>query len=244
MSNLKDFLPYLTPHSVNCTKVRFGENYDGGYVIIDHNLEDIRGILSFGVGPTCLFEKDFVRKYPRSSAYLFDHTIPAPKDLLEKMLFMQKGIGDHSNKFMQTLNEYIDQYVIPHGGRWILKMDIEGDEWNVLNQVDLPSLSMFDQLIIEFHHWRDDRDVYRKVYEKLFKNFCVVHVHANNHAPLLKDDCHQIPEVLEITYLRRTSNLFFQANKESFPTSLDFPNDPTQPDIELNFWPFKTIEKI
>lgn len=243
MSFLKEFLFYLTPHSVNCSKIRFGENYDGGYIVIENELEKLRGILSFGVGPTCLFEKDFIRKYPHSSVYLFDHTVSAPKDLLENMFFTKKGIGDVSNEFIQTLTEYLDQYIAPQGGRWILKMDIEGEEWNVLNQIDLPSLSMFDQLVIEFHHWRDDHNVYRNVYEKLFKDFCVVHVHANNHAPLLKDESHQIPEVLEVTYLRRNSNLLFQNSTENFPTALDYPNDPTRPDIDLNFWPFKVIEK-
>ena len=58
----------------NARRVRIGSDNDGGYVLLDQELEAIEVIYSYGVGNSSDFEEMFCEKY-NAIARLYDHTV-------------------------------------------------------------------------------------------------------------------------------------------------------------------------
>ena len=72
--------------------------------------------------------------------------------------------------------------------------------------------------------------------EKISNTHYIVHAHANNWSFVVNN----IPDVIELTYINK--NYFNSApelNKHPLPTpNLDFPNNTSRPDVNLNYPPF------
>ena len=67
----------------------------------------------------------------------------------------------------------------------ILQMDIEGAEYDVLTFESTATLGRFSAMIIEFHgleQFFDRRFLHTTsiIFEKLYRNFSICHVHPNN----------------------------------------------------------------
>lgn len=122
----------------------------------------------------------------------------------------------------------------------VLKMDIDSDEWLVLDFVPPNVLESYRQIVVEFHglhHMLQPmvRDRYARVWDKLNQHHRCIHVHANNYAgwELLYNVC--VPQVIEVTYLRQDRSDFVPS-QQTFPTQLDSPNNPQAPDHWLGSW--------
>ena len=116
-------------------------------------------------------------------------------------------------------------------GRAFVKMDIEGAEYRVLEEV----VSYADRILglaIEFHDIGPLRPVFERTMEVVRQRFEIVHVHANNFTPLYRDG---FPEALEITLARRDLVRGTRRRKELPLRELDRPNDPGRPDYRLTF---------
>ena len=72
---------------------------------------------------------------------------------------------------------------------------------------------------------------------KLHTFFEPIHVHANNHSPMLLLGGVPFPGVLEVTYASRSRYRFIDT-AESFPTVLDSPNYPGGADYYLGRFDF------
>jgi hypothetical protein len=123
-----------------------------------------------------------------------------------------------------------------------LKLDVEGSEYETILSADNETLCQFNQIAIELHwlHRLVDPDFcvqFSRALSKLNQNFTLFHVHANNCAPCGVVEGIEIADVLELSYVR-TSLVERKDSKTAYPTELDFPNDPTRPDIPLPFFPF------
>ena len=115
-------------------------------------------------------------------------------------------------------------------GRAFVKMDIEGAEYRVLDDV----VSYADRILgmaIEFHDIGPLRPVFERTMEVVRRRFEIVHVHANNFVPAYRDG---FPEAIEITVARNDFVRSTRRRKEvNLP--LDRPNDPDRPDFRLTF---------
>jgi len=119
----------------------------------------------------------------------------------------------------------------------LLQMDIEGGEYDVLADTPRDVLRQFRILVIEFHSlhllfaeaWRCHM---RSLVDALTRDFHVVHIHPNNYAPVFAAHGLEIPDVMEITFLRkdRSQNT---GPAGRFPHPLDDPCSPSRPDIVL-----------
>jgi hypothetical protein len=127
----------------------------------------------------------------------------------------------------------------------VMKIDVEGYEWDVFSSIDVDTLGLFSQIVVEFHWfdhlYKDDiDDIYydmKRSLEKLAGIFAPVHIHANNYCDMVIIGGVPVPPVLEVTYVRREK---FQTQKSirTFPASLDLPNDPSRPDLHLGAFRF------
>ena len=143
----------------------------------------------------------------------------------------KKKISNEKSYLNKSLKECID--TINHDGKIMLKIDIEGDEFNILNDINLYAYKIHT-LIIEFHHLDKNYLKFKEMIKYLNREFYIIHIHGNNYSECGKN---QIPNTLEVTFLN--IKMFFKNNKKSrknFPIkNLDFPNDFRTKDIEINF---------
>jgi hypothetical protein len=121
-------------------------------------------------------------------------------------------------------------------------MDIEAHEWRWLMYT--PYLKNIKQMVIEFHgvwdaNWSGNTNdlppgFTYECFEKLSKTHNIVHVHGNTGGGSVKG----LPNVLELTYIRRDDHVL-EENTQSFPVEgLDFPNGPRDYEFNLKPQPF------
>jgi hypothetical protein len=227
----------LEPQAViGKNKIRIGHESDGGYVMLD-DFGATRFALSLGVGAEMTW--DVAMADLGLDVHQFDYTIEAPPFRHDRVYFHQSRIAaiaegtDHSLSSAQTL-----------GGRQIciIKMDIEGDEWSVLDAAVEGDFDNVTQLICEFHDFDkvdDERwfNCAERVLRSLSEIFCVVHVHANNNGALNVRGNMAFPEILEVSFANKRF-YEFEATREVFPTPLDAPNRQDLPDIVLGAFRF------
>lgn len=119
----------------------------------------------------------------------------------------------------------------------ILKVDVEGAEWSVLNDVEENTIKRFSQIVFEFHGLTqlENREKITTAMKKLNQTHQLVHLHANNYGSYLLIGGKILPELIEGTYLLRDEYAFSPAQGAA-ATALDEANCPYLPDIFLGNW--------
>ena len=235
---LKELKIFNSPKS---ERVRVGSDNDGGYVLLNDGLESIEVIYSYGVGDNSEFEAMFCEKY-NAIARLYDHTVDSPP--LEKSFFYFKkeGVGQKKTKDLNTIENHLNENG-DTGKRLLLKMDVEGGEWDALIHTPSSVIGLFDQIVIEVHglgtdlseSWLDKKI---EVIRKLNELFYLYHVHANNFARVYYINWYKVPNVLELTFVNKKLFKNAEYSKVIFPTEFDRPNDKNKEDKKLYFFPF------
>ena len=209
---------------------RYGNPGDGGYVLVD-DLLTTDNLLSVGIGNDVSFEHDVSQHLV--NIHLYDHTVDSMPTNIESARFFKCGIGPQSSESFCTMKEALLRF--EGTGDYILKMDIESNEWLVLQNVSDSELRHFRQIVIELHgldRIRDDanRSVIFAALDRLNKDHLPVHIHPNNYEKNFSLGSFSLPRVIEVTYLRRDAATLFE-----FPgprgQNLDFPNNPEKPDV-------------
>ena len=121
----------------------------------------------------------------------------------------------------------------------ILQMDIEGGEYDVLTFESTATLSRFSAMIIEFHFLErlfESNYLYMIsiLFEKLYRHFSICHVHPNNCCGFTSLNGIDMPNVIEVTFLRHDLvDQFKSASALSLPHRLDRRNVSHQADIDI-----------
>lgn len=191
--------PFRTEHRL----VRLGARHDGGYLVPD-DLEGLTACFSPGVGTIAAFEADIEsRGIP---AFLLDPTVPPPGGFERR--FEARFLGTVTSDTSTTLEDWVARAVGPEPGAPLLQMDIEGDEWDVLESASRELLRRFRIVVVELHdldRMRDPEWLSRHlgIIQRLMRDFVVVHLHANNCCVPVTVRGIAIPPVLEVTLHRR-----------------------------------------
>ena len=232
-----DFLETYAPLH---PKQRLGRAGDGGYVCIDDgHAYDL--FLSCGLGDDVSFDAAFLAAHPDIPAYAVDGTVERPSALPERATFIKKNIAPYESEGTTNLYELLAAHK-----NVFLKMDIEGFEWGWFDAMPAELLANIRQIVVEFHgminsSWQAGPIRKRRVLAKLAGTHTLVHVHGNNTAGARYYRGCIVPYVVELTYLRKDAG-HAGRNTQSFPVAgLDFPNDPTAPEISLTGYPFVNI---
>ena len=110
MKNVSSELNFLKP-LYHPNLVRIGNKYDGGYILPKDLLNSSDGLLSFGYGYDCSFEKDYIKK-SNNSVIIYDHTCDSFKLIkvflkyFKRFLIFRKSIADvklHFNNLITHL---------------------------------------------------------------------------------------------------------------------------------------------
>lgn len=232
----------LCPHNaIEQSKIRLGSNHDGGYICLN-DFDAIAAAFSFGVAQND--DWDLALAERGIDVQQFDHTIDAPPHTHQNLYFHKRKIVPTSERGLgvETISDLLEKCAKRERNSVILKIDIEGDEWKVFNELASQDMDTFSQVICEFHGFSAVlNDIWYEraltVLERLDRAFSVVHVHGNNCSPWTILGGVPFPELLEVTYASR-SRYEFKPADEIFPTLLDSPNDPNVADFFLGRFKF------
>lgn len=233
---------FLAPERIEIhRKVRVGSAGDGGYVQVD----DYKGIsraLSFGVSDDDSW--DLAMAELGVPVEQFDHSVESAPSTHPLLHFHRKMISTRRSADTATLSELVAQHSKRDIPDLILKIDIEGSEWDVFDAAAPQTLSTFSQILCEFHSLSclqepEFRIRAHRVLEKLADHFAPIHVHANNAGKICNVANVPLPDLLEVTFANR-SRYSFAASDETFPTPLDAPNLPGVADIALGSFRFSS----
>ena len=135
------------------------------------------------------------------------------------------------NLFNNNVHISLNDIVKKIEKNFFLKIDIEGSEYRILNEI-LENSSKINGLVIEFH----DFDLHYNSIQNFINKFELelIHIHVNNYGTINKDG---LPSVVELSF---ASSNFFEKNKKndkSYPDpNLDMPNNKELIDNEISFY--------
>ena len=95
-----------------------------------------------------------------------------------RIIHFKNKISNEKSVLNKSLKESIDN--TNHNGKIILKIDIEGDEFEILKDVNLYS-EKIHTLIIEFHKLNVNLDNFENLIKKINKRFYIIHLHGNKY---------------------------------------------------------------
>jgi hypothetical protein len=229
--------PFITEH----TKIRIGPKSDSGYVLVEYPFRYSNYLLSFGVGGNIEFEKEITSKY----------NIPCDcydaepyYDIFPELLNVDSGghidISDRIKYHKLHITRDNINLVIPKDINYVLKMDIEGGEWDVFDYITDDNIKRMSMLIVELHL---NNELYRnrnfetitKSLSRLNKTHRCIHIHGNNNEGYMQYT-KGIPNVVECCYVLNDFSVN-QVDYGIYPIDgLDFPCKFGVDDLSLSFW--------
>jgi len=230
---LLDFLRSIRPITTQFKLIRIGGTSDGGYLVPD-DLDQIETCFSPGVSNVAEFERDLTER--GITCYLADYSVDGPPLKHPMIDFEKKYIGNKNTDIYMTLDHWMTLKTSDPND-YILQMDIEGSEYEVIHDVSLDTLKKFRILLIEFHgldYLVDEKgfELIRLTFEKLLKAFEIVHIHPNNCCEPAYYEEVEIPVVMEFTLLRK-DRIKSRTATRSFPHPLDQKNVASKQDVRL-----------
>jgi len=227
-NELEQFITRFREKYIQCNLVRIGGEGDGGYLLPDI-LDTVSYCFSPGVDYTASFEKQLSDSYNIKS-YMADASVDkAPLDD-ENFHFIGKFLGSRTLDNLISLSDWMEGTIGNDPGVKILQMDIEGGEYDVLAFEDSATLASFSVMVIEFHALERLFEPYflkmfSAIFEKIFKNFSICHVHPNNVCGVAELDGISVPRVMEVTVIRNDLVSSHQSTEKTvLPHPLDSSN--------------------
>lgn len=212
---------------------RIGSTNDGGYVVPQYFLENLKKLYSFGIGHNNDFELEMSKNL---IVYQFDHTIDSPPKNGRNLFFKKIGLSGKIKKNFTTIDKVLDSEV--NLQEVVLKLDIEGSEFESLKFSS--AWTRVGAIIVEIHGLQkfvlgSSRTKSYETLDKLLSNFLCLHAHANNCCGFYEGVNWRLPKVIELTLINKEliNNLVATPREESLPTKLDTPNLEGIPDLHL-----------
>ena len=217
--------------------VRVGKNNDGGYLMLDDFSDDMRAY-SFGICDDMSWDK-WISQRSGMTVFMYDHTIQHAPENCALCPFKKIGIGvtDDSTHSLYSLKTILKQNEDLENNNLILKMDIEGAEWDIIDSWEVEDLSHFRQISLEFHgltNISNSQQIIRCL-KKISCSHNPIWIHGNNYVPAEECDGMVIPISLEVTYARINSYTFSK-ERVYLPFAADMPNKPETEDFDIGDW--------
>ena len=241
--------------------IRIGPKTDGGYVIDKRVLNKTKILITCGLNDDWEFEKSFLEQKPAIKIITFDHTVNQDfwvkrfkKDIIHFLLLKKLRISKILDIF-KFINYYLffrenrihyikkvvlkkknnEEITIPkilkNYDKVFLKVDIEGDEYKILDDIKKNSKKIIF-LVIEFHSMHKNIEKIKRFLNKL--DLKIIHIHANNYGGI---DKYGNPKVIELSLLNtkevKVNKVF---SKKQYPIlNLDFKNFKRNDEIKIKF---------
>lgn len=232
-SSIDEIFSLLKPIS-NYSLVRFGDNKDGGYLLADC-IKESSQVFSIGVGDNTSFDEAISEIV--MCVFMIDHSVDIYPKRPNITFIKKKLVPNVTDSSLEiSLSQLCGE--LDNSNPTILKMDIEGSEWAILESTEQAILQKFDQIVIEFHGFLDKAKqgqlhIIRTVLAKLLQDFEVVNTHANNYSQHQIFLNYPVVDVIEVSFLRR--DLCELTNTSSESNIRNFPNNPNRYEVFLTY---------
>ena len=216
----------------NCELERVGERHDGGYLICRNLLKSVRAGYSYGIAGYDGWGCEVSRRLsiPVHEYDCFDPRRPACPG--GNLIFHDECVAattrsDAGRRFA-SLQDHIARNG-DEGKPLMVKMDVEGAEWDLLESAAAGLLGDIDQLVLELHGVDDEQ--FLRVIERLKETFVVAHLHFNNFG--CREDLAPFPsDAYEVLLVNRRIAGAVSSSAAARPSHLDAPNNPQRPDCQ------------
>lgn len=255
-------LNFLAPMITN-ELVRIGRKGDGGYVLPESIVRTTNTLISMGINDDWSFEEDYLARNTLLKIHAYDHTISHKifrrkiiRERIRKFLgksdvkgvayrmqvlesyekFFTGNVKHFAERIHSSTNPGIDadiRTVLERADsmRVFVKMDIEGSEYGVIDDLVKHSSACVG-LAIEFHKTNKLRQAFISAVKALQNIYDIVHLHANNYGSI---DADNLPETLEITFVKK-GICHFKGKRTELPLpGLDYASNPDKNDYRLEF---------
>jgi hypothetical protein len=229
--------PELQPVQLkNCELKRFGLWIDEGYLLCDNLLRNMQVIYSYGIDGRDGFgcETSTRLGVPVHQYDCFNLTRPVCDKA--NAIFHEECVGeitkrDQGGRLFDTVQNQITKNN-DAGRTFLLKMDIEGAEWESLLTVPDEILRAADQIALEFHFFRRQELMHLDVIKKLKKSFYVVHIHFNNNGCSRGLDIPFPSYAFQVLLVNKRIGVLDEGKKPLLPNPLDEKDNPSAPDCQ------------
>ncbi len=243
------------------TLARLGGANDGGYVVPLEAVKAAGALLSFGLSYDWSFERDFKKLNAGAIVHCYDHTVSLSTALEHSIGQLSRFVARRKASRLWNVLTWIDYLLffrvdrihfrqrlwrdnqggsatvddafgrLPPGCQVFVKMDVEGSEYRVLDDLLRHSRNIV-AIAIEFH----DVDILAEKFvllgEQSKRDIHIVHLHGNTNCGMTPSN---FPNAPEITFL---SKRFFASppppSRLNYPVpGLDSPNKVGVPDLAL-----------
>jgi len=220
--------------------IRIGSQNDGGYVLVEKDYSGLF-LLSGGISNDNNFEIEFADL--GGLGHQVDYSIEEPPRKHKNLTFSPRRIvAVRDLDFDVTLDdlcqEFISEEVLKQKTA-ILKLDIEGSEWEILNSAK--NLGSFDQVLLELHYLNKlaDSKVHLESVEglsRLLDLYFPVFISGNNCCGVVTLGGFTIPRVMELTLLNRSNYQIIGESKFSPNQLFQSQNYTNKAPIVLKTW--------
>jgi hypothetical protein len=226
----------------NCQLERFGESHDGGYLMCGNLLGEVRAAYSYGINGYDKWGCDISNKLDLTVHQYDCFNTDQPFCFGGDTVFHAECVGDTRTTIEGRPFDTIANQLVKNGDggkRLVLKVDVEGAEWDSLLAVPDPILQQIDQMAVEFH-WLEDQkfrwigdEKYLGVVKRLKEFFEVAHIHFNNSSCI--GDLAPFPTwAYEVLFVSKRLGIVDRSRQGGGPHPLDAPNNPSLPDCQPN----------
>lgn len=217
----------------NCTLERFGEPRDGGYLVCANLLDAVRSGYSYGISGYDQWGCDVSRrlKVPVHEYDCFNTQEPVCEG--GDLRFHAECVGvsassDEEGRLFDSMSNQITKNG-DLGKQLIVKIDVEGAEWDSFLLASDELFERIDQLSVEFHGVHDDRFV--AAVSRLTRFFHVVNLHFNNYS--CDPNLAPFPAgAYEVLFVSKRLGVVDKSGTVTRPHPLDTPNKPDAPDCQ------------
>jgi Methyltransferase FkbM domain len=224
----------------NCRLERFGEAHDGGYLMCGNLLGNIRSGYSYGIAGYDKWGCDISTKF-KLTVHQYDcFNLARPSCPLGRTSFHEECVGDASEMVQGRRFDTITNQLARNGDgadRIVLKIDVEGAEWDSFLSISDQTLERIDQMAVEFH-WLQDKDAnwvhddkYVRVVRRLKQHFEIAHLHFNNASCAVGLD--PFPTwAYEVSFVNKQLAVVDSSREVVGLHRLDAPNNPALADCQ------------
>ena len=212
-----------------------GGGSDGGYAIPVHS-NFCQKWITAGLGSHIDFEIELASHSYR--VYGLDMNIGKFRNLNSNLTLIKKFWGKADSDHEITLNSVCSEAKIGKEDSWGFKFDIEGNEWNLMHQIDdLENPPSF--IACEIHDLIpnlgnvDSLDLKLEVFKLFSENYSPVFSKGNNYSAHVIHGGISLYDVLEMSWVRKDKMSEFMSTSNVGQNNLYFPNDVTQPLFEI-----------
>jgi hypothetical protein len=215
---------YSVAYNTNFNLKRIGPRMDGGYFLPKDIEFDY--VISGGIGKTSEFEYELARQGKKVIA--IDPSIESLPHPHKNIQFIKKWFSNGTFKNSISLEEAIS--MCPKDSLVLLKLDIEGDEYKVLDKLK----NFSDQiivLVVEFHqHYKltnlDFLTQYKEITKQISRSYVPISFSSNNWSNFLNIGNSFIPEVFEVTFIHTSyiCKKFYSVGKKN----ITYSNNPNR----------------